>query len=363
MAVIREWTRQGSAKAPYVIQLRSDGRLSCDCLGWTRRVPRSCKHTKDIGPSLGRIDARQDGEYVLDLDPAAAADAPEPVRPAPLPAGEGPAYRPLMLASKAEAFSWSDYPASEWVMEQKFDGERCFVAVRAGAVRAWQRAQPGRETGAVRDLAPGIAATLAKLPDADLDGEIVVKGVGMISSDVKATVNRSLHVFVVFDALMLRGQDLTQRSYAERRAALAAAVEGLLPSGGPVMVSTAVPPSRTTYAAVVAAGGEGVVLKRLASSYAGHRSLDWIKVKDQKEATVTITGFAPSEVNGAKNAVIVFQMPSGVPSKCKTPTAQWGRRIAAGEIVIGTKIEIAFQTLLPSGKPRHPVAKRVVGEA
>jgi ATP-dependent DNA ligase len=341
--------------------LREDGRLSCTCPGWINKrkdKPRGCKNTKDIIKTEGFVvDARDDGEYVIGTA-ASGAVAPQPVV-APKVAPNGVAYRPLMLAEKLpEDRSVSDYDANEWTAEEKYDGERCFVAVRGGTVYAWSRAGNGRQEGLKRDLAPHIKAIVEKLPDGDYDGEIVV-GRGK-SSDVRAIVNANAVSFVIFDVLAFRGQDLTGHSYDGRRAVLEALNDQLM-LGGSVVVSRAFAPSKTEVEKIWAEGGEGVVLKKRSAPYTGYRSIDWLKIKQHDELVATITGFEKGE-NGPKSTV-VFMMANGIGSKVKVRNADWHRRIASGEIGIGTQIEVAYQSLLASGKPRHPVAKRVVGEA
>ena len=336
--------------------------MSCTCPGWINKrkdKPRGCKNTKDIIKTEGFVvDARDDGEYVLGTA-ASGAVSPQPVA-APKLAPNGVSYRPLMLAEKLpEDRKIGDYDASTWAAEEKYDGERCLVAVRVGEVYAWSRAANGRQEGLKRTLAPHIKAVVEILPDGDYDGEIVV-GRDKKSSDVRATVNADAVFFVIFDVLAFRGKDMTTESYDARRMVLDALATKLGTSGS-VVVSRAFAPSEAEVQAIWAAGGEGVVLKKRDSIYEPYRSISWLKIKAHDELVATITGFEKGE-NGPKSTV-VFRMANGVESKVKVKNSDWHRRIAAGEIGVGTQIEVAYQSLLASGKPRHPVAKRVVGEA
>jgi ATP-dependent DNA ligase len=304
------------------------------------------------------VDARDDGEYVIGLAGSGVV-APTPVA-SPKVAPNGVAYRPLMLAEKLPADRQvGDYDASEWMAEEKYDGERCLVAVRGGEVYAWSRASNGRQEGLKRDLASHIKTVVAKLPDGDYDGEIIV-GRGK-SSDVRATVNAEAVSMVIFDVLTFRGQDSTGYSYDGRRAILDALRDTQLKEGGSVTISRAFAPSIAEVEKIWAEGGEGVVLKKRSSIYEPYRSISWLKIKQHDELVATITGFEKGE-NGPKST-IVFIMSNNVSSKVKVRNNDWHRRIAAGEIGVGTQIEVAYQSLLASGKPRHPVAKRVVGEA
>src|SRR5665811_2399827 len=91
--------------------------------------------------------------------------------------------------------------------------------------------------------------------------------------------------FMVFDLLRLYGVDLTSRPLAERREALERI--GL---GGP---NTQVPPTyddgEALYAATLAQGLEGIVSKRLSSTYSpGRRSRDWLKFAHRASMSVVI---------------------------------------------------------------------------
>ena len=349
---------QGSRPKPYAIQLREDGRLSCDCPAWLNKRAAAQRGCNGL-----RIDQREDGQYAMGAITVSRADAAGGKVHGKVQPGDpvlAPKYRPLMLADKVEPFRWSDYSASAWAMEQKFDGERCLVAVRSGKVTAWSRAGGGRDVGLARDLAPQLVAALASVPDGDYDGEVIVRGVGLKSSDVRALVNKAANVLVLFDVLMQQGQDVTGWSYDDRRSLLEQTVQ----SSASLILTTRAAPDEAMYAAILGAGGEGVILKRRDSKYVGRRDgAAWVKVKAQGEAVVTIIGFEDSKVNSQKDAVICFRMESGIESKCKVLNNDWQRRIAAGEIKVGTKIEVTYQVLLASGKPRHAMAKRVVGDA
>lgn len=359
----RTWTRpSSSSSATYHILLREDGRLSCDCNGWKIKKEgksRTCKNTRDIIKTEGFVvDARDDGEYVIGTVAGGAVALQPVVKPKAV--ANGVAYRPLMLAEKLpEDRKVSDYDASAWMAEEKYDGERCLVSVRAGSVYAWSRAGGGRTDGLVRTLAPHIMSVVAKLPDGDYDGEIMVSR-DKKSSDVRAIVNAENVSFVIFDVLAFKGQDMTGYSYDARREILDALSSKVAPATS-VVISRAFAPSLSELEKIWAEGGEGIVLKKRSAGYTPFRSIDWLKVKAHDELVATITGFEKGE-NGPRSTV-VFVMANGVESKAKVKNSDWHKRIASGEICVGTKIEIAYQSMLASGKPRHPVAKRVVGEA
>jgi len=187
-----------------------------------------------------------------------------------------PEYRPLMLAQQDRAFAAADraawaarFPAREWAMERKYDGWRCLVSVRDHTVSAWHRA--GRDawgqprSGLPWQLPPHLVAALSGLDDCDLDGEM------MRHDQADAAL-------ILFDILAAGADDLTAQSYTVRRLGLEA-IAGRLPAGGPVTVIETGRPDPALYAEIIGAGGEGVVLKRVASPYRGQRSNNWVKVK------------------------------------------------------------------------------------
>jgi len=213
-----------------------------------------------------------------------------------------------MLASAGEL---PDGPG--WASEFKWDGVRAIAHVSPGdhaGDRAGDRAGPGdgaRPSGGGRprrtvqlvsrtglEVSPRYPE-LADLPErlagrrAVLDGEIVAPGQAGTPSfarlqnriNVETPSARLLAeipvIYYVFDVISLDGAPLLDRPYEQRRALL----EGL-DLAGP---SLAVPPAFLTgvspadvYQVAAARGLEGVVAKRLRSSYQpGRRSPDWVK--------------------------------------------------------------------------------------
>jgi bifunctional non-homologous end joining protein LigD len=100
-------------------------------------------------------------------------------------------------------------------------------------------------------------------------------------------------VYLAFDVLHLDGRSLLRTPYSERRAALM----GLDVDAG----AWRVPPSfrgpgADVLAASAEAGLEGVVAKRLGSTYLpGRRSPDWRKVKHLRMQEVVIAGWRPGK--------------------------------------------------------------------
>ncbi len=184
-----------------------------------------------------------------------------------------------------------------WAFELKWDGIRAIAEVTDGRLRLFARS--GSDITAAY---PEFAGLRSRLPDAVLDGEIVV--LDETGRPSFARLADRMHVrdpararrlaaaapatYLVFDVLRLYGVDLTHRPYAERRATL----ERLELEGD----RWAVPPSFSDGSATLAAarehGLEGVVAKRLDGAYRpGAR--DWVKIKLESSDEFVVGGWRP----------------------------------------------------------------------
>jgi bifunctional non-homologous end joining protein LigD len=217
-----------------------------------------------------------------------------------------PGYEPMperltpMLAQSGEL------PRSEaaWGFEVKWDGIRTILFCDHGHM-ALQGRNGTDFTGRypeVRELARELGARRLVL-----DGEIVafdeegrpsferLQSRMHLGSD--SAVRRRMRdipvTYVAFDLLYLDGRSTMALSYEERRKVLDA-----LEFGGPAWRAPAY--QRGEGSALLAAtkelGIEGVVAKRLSSSYEpGRRASAWVKVKNICEQDVVIGGWAPGE--------------------------------------------------------------------
>ncbi len=176
-------------------------------------------------------------------------------------------------------------PAS---VEWKLDGARIQVHRSGGRVRAFTR-----NLADVTDRVPEIVERIAALDAGSivLDGEAIALRadgrpepfqvtMGRFGSrrgveELRASVPLS---FLAFDVLHVDGEDLIDRSQAERLAAL----EENLPSElrVPRIVASSVEEAVTFLEEALAAGHEGVMVKALDAPYeAGRRGASWLKVK------------------------------------------------------------------------------------
>src|SRR3954447_9281405 len=135
-----------------------------------------------------------------------------------------PMPRPLMLATLTDRRDFGD----DWLLERKFDGERCVAFKDGDEVRLESRTAKDLTTR-YPEIVDAIAALKAQ--QLTLDGEVVAfdgdqtsfsrlqQRLG-VSNPPGALVTQFPVVYCVFDLLEADGEDLTPRPLAERRAQL-----------------------------------------------------------------------------------------------------------------------------------------------
>lgn len=177
-----------------------------------------------------------------------------------------------------------------WLFELKYDGFRALYA-RSGESSSL-RSRNDLDLG---ERFPAVLKMLARLRGDDfvLDGEIVA----LDESDVPRfqLLQRGAGgriAYVAFDLLRLDGKDITGLPVEERREHLARFLQK--PPAGVVRSDAIDAPVKDALEAVSKAGYEGLVGKRLGSTWTARRSKDWIKLKAQGRQEFTIVGFTPS---------------------------------------------------------------------
>jgi bifunctional non-homologous end joining protein LigD len=168
-------------------------------------------------------------------------------------------------------------PASAgWIHEVKHDGYR-IIARRSGErIRLWSRHMTD-----FTDRFTGIAAAMRNLPtDALLDGEaVVLRPDG--HSDFLALNGKeggAQAILIAFDVLEVEGLDF-RREPIERRRAMLSELLAATPNG--ITLSQAIEDDgETIFRHACALGLEGIVSKRLGSSYKSGRCGDWLKIKN-----------------------------------------------------------------------------------
>ncbi len=218
-----------------------------------------------------------------------------------LPAAVSPSLATLAAAPPA---------GEEWLHELKHDGVRVIAHVGAtsgggsaddAGARVRLVSRSGRDQTA---LYPEIAAALAALvaDTAILDGEIVTLDANgradfqrlqprmqAAPREVERLRREVPVVAFLFDLLYLDGYDLRRMPIEERKAVLAALLDGAPPA---LLYSDHVTGQGAAFFELAAQSGvEGIVSKRLGSPYTGRRTTSWLKVKRIEDREFVIGGF------------------------------------------------------------------------
>lgn len=201
---------------------------------------------------------------------------------------------------------------TEWAFEMKWDGIRAIATIERDD-RIVLTSRNGKDltpsypevVEALRTMESGEAATTKESGDLVLDGEIVAldrtgrpdfsllqRRMQLTAyADVDRERTKTPVRYLLFDVLSRNGDDLTKRTYDERRQLL----EKLVVGGGVVEV----PPvfDGDLEAAVSSSrelGLEGIMAKERDAAYRpGRRSGSWIKIKHPRSQEVVIGGWRP----------------------------------------------------------------------
>jgi bifunctional non-homologous end joining protein LigD len=199
---------------------------------------------------------------------------------------------PLMLATLTDRRDFGD----DWVLERKFDGERCVAHKTGSDVRLESRT--GKElTGTYPEVRAAVGAQRSQ--DLLLDGEVVAYdgdqtsfarlqqrlGVTRPSSE---QVAKYPVVYCVFDLLAVDGEDLTGRPFVERRARLTTTIRS---SAALQHTEAWSADSERRFAEACRSGWEGLIAKRADAPYVAGRSKDWLKLKCVWEQEFVIGGY------------------------------------------------------------------------
>jgi bifunctional non-homologous end joining protein LigD len=188
----------------------------------------------------------------------------------------------------------------QWAYEFKWDGVRTLAEVTESGLTLTSRL--GNDVTAAYPELAGLAGVAA---DVLLDGEVVAFVDGRPSfyalqgrmhvrqaAQARRLVARTPVTYLAFDVLRLYGVDLTGRPFSERRATL----ERLAPAGPHWTVSPLFDDGPATRQAAAENGLEGVLAKRLSSTYRpGTRSGDWVKERFGRRQEFVVGGWEHGE--------------------------------------------------------------------
>ena len=199
---------------------------------------------------------------------------------------------PLMLATLTDRRDFGD----EWLLERKFDGERCVARKVGGDVRLESRT--GKElTSTYPEVTAAVAAQKSR--ELLLDGEVVAfdgdqTSFTRLQQRLGATrpspqqVAEYPVVYCVFDVLEVEGEDVTDRPLVERRALLTRMIR---PRAALQHSEAWRDDSQGRFAAACRSGWEGLIAKRAGAPYVAGRSKDWLKLKCVWEQEFVIGGY------------------------------------------------------------------------
>jgi ATP-dependent DNA ligase len=227
----------------------------------------------------------------------------------------------------AAALAWQASP--EFIFEEKIDGTRALLQIRPhGAPHNFLTGRRIVSTtglfAEMQDTHPAIRdhAFPDALADVVLDGELAGG------------------VYHYFDLLVLHGRSLINRPLRERRAELARLAADFPAWLRPVRSST----SPDFFRGILAAGGEGIVRKKLSETY----GFSWSKAKVRETFDVVII-----EVDVARQTMTVGQWSQGALVPQGEVTALTAAEAAQAAGRVGEAVEIICQYRNPEGRFFH----------
>lgn len=317
---------KGSGAKPYVLK-NTGGVYSCSCPAWRNQSiaieSRTCKHLRKL-----RGDEAEQARV-------GAAPAPRPE-----PDGDGAGAKagpPLLLAE-----SWDNaQDLAGWWMSEKLDGVRAY----------WDGSRLISRLGNAFHAPDWF---LEGFPDTPLDGELWVgrkqfqRTVGIVRRQDRSDHWKEV-AYLAFDAPALDGP------FEARLASVRGHVEGRRPPHLRALEHSAcegVDHLRAELARVEALGGEGLMLRRPASSYEVGRSITLLKVKSFRDAEARVLAHQPGagRHKGRLGALLV-ELADGTKFSVGTGFSDAQRERPPA---IGSLISFRYQELTEAGVPRFP---------
>jgi bifunctional non-homologous end joining protein LigD len=192
----------------------------------------------------------------------------------------------------------------QWIHEIKYDGYRIIAAVAGDEVRLYTRS--GQDW--TRKFT-SIAKALRKLKaQALIDGEVVVFGAAgrtsfsALQQALSENDDAALR-YIVFDLLILDGEDLRQLPLSERKKRLKTLFGRM---AAPLSYGDHITgDSDKVLREACRLGVEGLVSKDKTSPYVSRRALSWIKSKCLGRSEFVIGGYRPSDKKGRSFASLL----------------------------------------------------------
>ena len=260
------------------------------------------------------VDAHSDRPLPLRERRKIWKDAPSTPEPRATPAKgagkraaipDGP-FEPELCRVATEAPAGGD-----WLHEAKWDGYRILATIKNRRVRLWSR--NGLEwTDKVPELVDALRSL--GLEGAQLDGEMIALRdgrddfnalQGRLSADEKAPI-----AYMLFDLPYLEGRSLRELPLVERKMRL----EALLRDNPHELLRYSahqLGQGRAVYEQAIESGLEGIVSKRIDSTYRGTRNGDWVKVKARRSDEFVVVGYTEPKGSRAGIGALLLARPVG----------------------------------------------------
>lgn len=266
---------------------------------------------------------------------------------------------PMLAPSKALKSMDQIVSLQAYACEEKLDGWRMICYRTEDGVEVYG----GRNGSSYTGQLPYLEASLLTVPPGTVvDGEITsplgfgaVQSIMRTGSPHRPTEANPALTYRIFDIQRVGGIDVRKRPWTERR--LLVESLNLLEH----MTRTVVlPTTQATVDAILAAGGEGVMLKSKRSRYVSGRSPHWIKIKAELTAEARVIGFKPgtpgSSFDGLVGALEFELLDTGVKSRCSGFDMELRKQITAHQAeYLGRIFELKFNPGVgKEGKPRSP---------
>jgi bifunctional non-homologous end joining protein LigD len=194
----------------------------------------------------------------------------------PLPAGFIIPARPIPASRPP--------PGPDWVHEIKHDGYRLIVRRAGPIVRLYTR---NAYDWTVR--LPAIAAVVQQInaKSFTIDGEAVVLGTDGLSrfDELRRREAARTAILYAFDLIEHDGQDLRDRPFLDRKAALALLLRDT--KAGILLNEHVAADGATVFAHACRLGAEGIVSKRVDGIYRSGPCSVWIKVRNRQHRGAT----------------------------------------------------------------------------
>ena len=209
---------------------------------------------------------------------------------------------PLSPPKPMLAVSGQPFDSPDWIFEPKIDGTRSIALVSSGTAHLYNRR--GFEiTYRYPELEKALAGSCCSCI---LDGEIAVFADGKPNFHSLAQRDHQMEKmridylsqalpasYVVFDILYAGGKSILDLVLRERNQILQ---QELQESDNVSIIDSFSARGKDYFSAALKMGIEGVMAKRLASTYQpGKRSQDWIKIKKSLKLDLVVGGYIPGK--------------------------------------------------------------------